>query len=235
MSATITWLGQAGYILKTADAVIAVDPFCGTAKGNSERIYPNDIEKGSIHADMVLSTHAHWDHFDPDTYRDYVIPKVIVGPGTCMAALEKSGLPIEGIRLDRRGTLDRCGVHLTATFADHDVDSVGYIVEFDGCKLYFSGDTLFTTRTITSNAGMEPDLMFICINGKLGNMNAFEAASYCKLVGAKNAVPMHYDMIRHNTENPKEFVDAVSRIAPAVKPHVLERRKEYALDELIGK
>lgn len=235
MAATLTWLGQAGFILDTGKATIAVDPFCGTAKGNSERIYPNDIEKGAYKVDMVLTTHAHWDHFDADTYRDYVIPSVIIGPGTCMDALEKSGLGIEGIRLDRRGSIERCGVKITATYADHDVDSVGYIVEFDGYKLYFSGDTLLTVRTITSNAGMNPDLMCICINGKLGNMNAFEAASYVKLVGAKNAIPMHYDMIRHNTENPKEFTDAVSRMSPDTKAHVLERRKAYPLAALAGK
>lgn len=234
MSATITWLGQAGFILKTNGGTVAIDPFCGTAKGISERMYPNDIEKDSIHVDLVLTTHAHWDHFDADTYRDFVIPKEIAGPGTCMAALEKSGLDIPGTPLNRGGSLDRCGLHITATFADHDVDSVGYIVEFEGKKLYFSGDTLFTTRTITSNAGMAPDLTFICINGKLGNMNYFEAASYCKLLGTKNAVPMHYDMIRHNTENPQEFVNAAARVAPSVHPHVLERRKEYDLADLLA-
>lgn len=233
--ATLTWLGQAGFILDTGKAKIAVDPFCGTAKGNSERIYPNDIEKGAYKVDLVLSTHAHWDHFDPETYTDYVIPQAIVGPGTVMDALAKSGLAIEGIRLDRRGTLERCGVKISATYADHDVDSVGYIVEFDGYKLYFSGDTLLTVRTITMNAGMAPDLMCICINGKLGNMNAFEAASYVKLVGAKAAIPMHYDMIRHNSENPKEFTDAVSRMAPSVRAFVPERKKAYALSEILGK
>lgn len=234
MSATLTWLGQAGFVLKTDKASIAVDPFCGTAKGNSERNYPNYVEKGQYHVDMVLTTHSHWDHFDPETYTDYVIPQVIVGPGSCMAALEKSGLNIEGIRLDRRQSLDRCGFHITATMADHDADSVGYIVEFDGCKLYFSGDTLFTVRTITANAGMNPDAAFICINGKLGNMNAYEAASYCKLLGAKAGVPTHYDMIRHNTESPKEFTDAFSRNLPDARAIVMERGREYDLADIIG-
>ena len=53
MAATLTWLGQAGFILDTGKATIAVDPFCGTAKGNSERIYPNDIEKGAYQCPIL--------------------------------------------------------------------------------------------------------------------------------------------------------------------------------------
>lgn len=234
MRATITWLGQAGFLLKTEKGALSVDPFCGEAKGNSERIYPPFIEKGSVHVDMVLTTHAHWDHFDPVTYAEYVIPDAIVGPGTCMAALEASALAIEGVRLDRGQTLERCGFHIKATPADHDVDSVGYIVEFDGRKLYFSGDALFTTKTIVPNVGMAPDIAFICINGKLGNMNYMEAASYCKILGTKVGVPTHYDLIRHNTENPKEFTDALARVAPEVRGFVMELGREYQIDEILS-
>ncbi len=234
MSATIMWIGQAGFILKTEKGALSVDPFCGEAKGNSERIYPPFIKKGSVHVDLVLTTHAHWDHFDPVTYEEYVIPDTIVGPGTCMAALEKSGLAIPGVRLDRGETLERCGFRITATTADHDVDSVGYLVSCDGVKLYFSGDALFTTKTIVPNVGMAPDVAFICINGKLGNMNYMEAASYCRILGAKVGVPTHYDLIRHNTENPKEFTDALARVAPEVRGFVMERGREYQMEEILN-
>lgn len=234
MGATIMWIGQAGFILKTDAGSLSVDPFCGTAKGNSERIYPPFIEKGSVHVDMVLSTHAHWDHFDPETYADYVIPQTIVGPGTCMKALEKSGLAIEGIQLDRGQKLEKNGFVITAVPADHDIDSVGYVVECEGRKLYFSGDALFTTTTIVPNAGMEPDATFICINGKLGNMNYFEAARYCKVLKTKVGIPTHYDLIRHNTENPKEFTDAMARVAPEIRTFVMETGVEYPLETVLG-
>lgn len=81
MAATIIWLGQGGYLVKTEHGAFAIDPFCGSAKGNAERLYPPFLEKGSTTVDMVLTTHDHWDHFDPETYRDYIIPRVVVGPG----------------------------------------------------------------------------------------------------------------------------------------------------------
>ena len=234
MSVSIFWLGQAGVILKTEHGSLAVDPFCGSAKGISERLYPPFLPKNSVFVDLVLTTHAHWDHFDPETYRDYVIPKAIVGPGSCMAALERSGLEIPGIRLDRRGTLEQNGFKIRATAADHDLDSVGYLIEAEGYKLYFSGDALFTANTIIPNIDLSPDLAFVCINGKLGNMNAYEAAAFCRILRAKVGIPMHYEMIRNNTEYPKEFTNALERSGAAVKPFVLEKGREYRIEEILG-
>jgi len=234
MNAVIQWLGQAGFILKTDKGTLAVDPFFGEAKRNNQRIYPPHLEGGSVHVDMVLTTHAHWDHFDPITYKEYVIPQVIVGPGTCMKALRDSDLSIEGIQLDRGEVLERCDFRITAVPADHEIDSVGYLVEFGGLRLYFSGDLLFSAESIMPNVGMSPDITFICINGKLGNMNFREAASYCRIVNTKVGVPTHYDLILHNTENPDQFVQALSEYAPGVAPFVMERGRSYALQDILA-
>lgn len=234
MSAVIQWLGQSGFLVKTETGSLAVDPFFGEAKRNNQRIYPPCLPQDPVHVDMILTTHTHWDHFDPVTYRDYVIPKVIVGPGSCIDALKASGLPIEGIRLDRGQSMDRLGFRITAVPADHLLDSVGFLVEFVGLRLYFSGDLMFTADSIMPNAGMKPDITFICINGKLGNMNFREAASYCRIVGTKVGVPTHYDMILHNTENPQQFVLALDEYAPEVVPFVMERGQEYPLQELLN-
>ena len=233
MAATIIWLGQGGYLVKTEHGAFAIDPFCGSAKGNAERLYPPFLEKGSTTVDMVLTTHDHWDHFDPETYRDYIIPRVVVGPGSCMKALKASGLPVEGIQLNRGDILERSGFRIIATTADHTPDSVGYLVDFDRIKLYFTGDTLLTVKTLLPNINMAPDITFICINGKLGNMNYSEAASYCKAIGTKIAVPNHYDLIRHNTENPKEFTDSLAHTAPEIKSFVMEKKVEYRLDTIL--
>ena len=114
MNAVIQWLGQAGFLLKTDKGSLAVDPFFGEAKRNNQRIYPPYLEQGSVHVDMVLTTHAHWDHFDPTAYKEYVIPETIIGPGTCMRALKETDLTIPGIQLDRGEVLERCGFRITA-------------------------------------------------------------------------------------------------------------------------
>ncbi len=64
-------------------------------------------------------------------------------------------------------------------------------------------------------------------------MNAFEAAGYCRILRAKVGIPMHYDMIRNNTEDPREFTRALERTGE-VRPFVLERGKEYPINEILG-
>jgi L-ascorbate 6-phosphate lactonase len=73
---------------------------------------------------------------------------------------------------------------------------------------------------------MAPDVAFICINGKLGNMNYSEAALYADILRAKTAVPTHYDTIENNTENPENFINALSRLAPDTKGVILTRGVE---------
>ena len=234
MSGTIKWLGQAGFIVKTDTGSFTVDPFMVEPPDDSERLYPPYMKEGEEHVDIALSSHEHWDHFSPETYEKYVTPDVIVGPKAVMTALEKSGLKIPGIELNRNQTLERCGFKITATMADHTPDSVGFLVEVEGKKLFCSGDSLFTTRLCVANCRLDPDVAFVCINGKLGNMTVFEAASYCKLLGVKTAVPTHYDTIRHNSENPNTFLRGLSRMAPEIKGIIMERGVEVPLDSLFA-
>ena len=235
MSVKITWIGQAGFILKSSGASISVDPFCGQPKDSSKRLYETDIVKGSVHVDAVVSTHPHWDHFDPETYRDFILPGVIIGPTSCMKALKNSDLAgkVPGLTLNIGESTTVGDMTITATVAEHDADSIGVVVECEGKKFYFSGDTLFTSRLLMRNSRMAPDIAFICINGKLGNMNYMEASLYSDVLRAKVAVPTHYDTIENNTENPENFISGLSRLAPDTKGLILQRGVEYDAAELL--
>ncbi|MDR1205340.1 MAG: MBL fold metallo-hydrolase, partial [Peptococcaceae bacterium] len=167
----IIWLGQAGFVLQSGGGALAVDPYCGQPPDGSVRLYDPIVPKGWKEVDIAVSTHDHWDHFDVQTYEEYVIPKAIAGPGSCMKRLRASALKdkTEAIPLDCGDTVDRCGFRLTAVYASHDRDSIGVLVECEGATLYFSGDTLFVPMLLMMNR-FKPDIAFICINGKMGNM-----------------------------------------------------------------
>ena len=115
---------------------------------------------------------------------------------------------------------------LTAVFADHTVEAFGLIVQAEGKTLYFSGDTLYH-ETLFDIAGYHPELAFICINGRLGNMNAQEAVQLANRIGAKVSIPNHYDMFASNSEDPRKFTDVV--------PHsrVLEFNQEYDISDIL--
>lgn len=94
---------------------------------------------------------------------------------------------------------------LTAVFADHTVPAIGIIAKCEDLILYFSGDTLYNDK-LQDIRFFEPDVMFICINGKLGNMNVDEAVRLTEIINPRLAVPTHYGMFASNTEDPKKYL-----------------------------
>ena len=83
------------------------------------------------------------------------------------------------------------------------------IVKAENKTLYFSGDTLYNEKLLDI-AQYNPDITFICINGRLGNMNVEEALVVAEKIGAKINIPNHYDMFASNSENPRLFADNIS-------------------------
>ena len=72
------YLGQEGYLIKSADKYIVIDPYlsdyvdrnCCTETVKWIRNYPAPITPEELDfVDYVLCTHAHFDHMDPDTLR----------------------------------------------------------------------------------------------------------------------------------------------------------------------
>ena len=49
-------------------------------------------------------------------------------------------------------------------------------------------------------------MMFICINGRLGNMNVEDAVKLTKILSPRVGVPTHYGMFESNTEDPRKYL-----------------------------
>lgn len=227
----IAWLGQGGFAFLSPGGVeIMIDPYlsnlCNRFSGNA-RMEPAPIRPRAVRADCILFTHDHRDHVDPEAVPQIAEaspPTRFAGPSSCIHRLTAE-LGIAPDRCDRidRGESHRYGdVEVTALFADHTADSVGYLLVSGGVRIYLSGDTLYHAD-LAKTAALRPDLALLCINGRLGNMTAREAATVVREVGAKWAVPMHYGMFRQNTADPDTFVTATAALAPqarvAVLPH----------------
>jgi L-ascorbate metabolism protein UlaG (beta-lactamase superfamily) len=61
---------------------------------------------------------------------------------------------------------------------------------------------------------LPPTALLVCINGKLGNMTAAEAARLAAALRPRVAIPMHYGMFADNTADPQEFVRLAQAHAP---------------------
>jgi L-ascorbate metabolism protein UlaG (beta-lactamase superfamily) len=198
------WLGQSGFLLKRDGRFLLVDPYLSdslTAKYAATatphvRMTRRVVAPGRLSfVDVVLATHGHTDHLDPET-----LPHVggtLVAPARIVAlARERSGR--EPVGVSEGETVELAGFAIRAVPARHPGEHcVGYVI--DG-RIYHAGDT----EPIEPPAhGVEVAL--VPINGKVGNLDGEQAARLAHAVGASLAVPMHFEMFEFNTASPEPF------------------------------
>ena len=221
---TIRFLGQSGYLIKTENSEIIIDPYLSDSVNRvagRPRLLPVPIKPSDISCDAVICTHDHLDHLDPDTVSLIGSKQLFVTTNGGKEKLEALGK--ENVIAINEGESIKFGdFEVAAVFADHTVDAFGLIVRSEGKTLYFSGDTLYNER-LFNIAKYSPDITFICINGKLGNMNVEEALITAKKIGAKINIPNHYDMFASNSEDPHLFSDHIDG------GMIMEFDKEYRL------
>lgn len=221
---TIKFLGQSGYILKTKNSEIIIDPYLSDSvnrvAGRPRRL-PIPIKPSDISCDAVICTHDHLDHLDPDTVIEIASKQLFVTTNSGKEKLKSLGK--ENVIAMNEGKSIKLGdFEITAVFADHTVEAFGVIIRTEGRTLYFSGDTLYNER-LFDIVKYSPDVAFICINGKLGNMSVGEALVTAKGIGAKLNIPNHYDMFASNSEDPHLFADNIDG------GFIMEFNREYQL------
>jgi L-ascorbate metabolism protein UlaG (beta-lactamase superfamily) len=228
---TLRWLGQAGYEIRSRggqvlllDAYLShnVEDELGQVRAVEPPVSPEDA-----HADVVLATHWHPDHLDPDLCRSLRDSSrcAFVGPTSNTSRLAGWGVPTDRIReLDRGHTLDLGDFRLTAGYARHDVrgwlveDAISVVVEVDGLKVFHSGDTEYDSRVLPIAERGPFDVAMFVINGSGGCMNAREAALMAHQLHPSVAIPMHYGLWaeggygRGATLDPQEFADYCERL-----------------------
>jgi L-ascorbate 6-phosphate lactonase len=209
---SIRWIGQNGYLLRDGNTEICIDPYLSNVVdrvAKRGRMVPPPFAPEELKSDATVCTHNHLDHVDIDA-----IPlmkkenMVFLAPTHARQTLMECGV-INYIPFDE-GSVHKVGdFKLSAVFADHSVPAIGVIVEHNGLMLYFSGDTEYHDR-LCELANRKIDIMFICINGRLGNMNVDEAVKLTECIAPRVGIPTHYGMFESNTEDPQKYVSRVS-------------------------
>ncbi len=217
----IKWLGQSGYILFDGKTTICIDPYlsdCVNRIANRPRTREVPIAPESLKADAVICTHNHLDHIDIDAIPLMDKRICFFAPSDCEKALSELGVKSYN-EFDEGKTYEIGDFKITAVFADHSVPAIGVKVEHSKNTMYFTGDTLYNEKL----ADVKCDMLFICINGKLGNMNVEEAIKITEKISPKTAIPNHYDMFESNSENPENF--------KVENRFIMEFNKEYEVKD----
>jgi len=197
----LIFMGQAGFIIKDREGLLyAVDVYlsdCCEREFGFRRLIPKMLGPDEIAFDYILTTHAHYDHFDVDA-----VPVMMENGATKLyttsGGLEEArrlGIADRACLIEEGGKYEIGNLMLTAVYCDHGElapDAVGFLIELDGKKILLCGDTAFRPENISYLKDENVDFLFVPINGAFGNLNEREAVEYVKTIRPKTAVPCHY-------------------------------------------
>jgi L-ascorbate metabolism protein UlaG (beta-lactamase superfamily) len=199
----ITWLGQAGLYIETEGLKIIVDPYLSNSviKVNPRNWRRVPVEESflNIEPDVLICTHNHLDHVDPETLPVYLGRGgsiLCLAPEAAWLEMKKCGGTHNYVKFNRGSQWTEGKVRFYAVRAEHsDVHPIGVIIEAEGKRLYITGDTLYTTEIFDDvrSHGLL-DAIFVPINGVGNNMNMVDAARFCEELSPRVAVPIHWGL-----------------------------------------
>ena len=220
----ITWLGQAGLLFEKNGFKIMVDPYLSDCVKKVEpknyRRVPVNEDLFDISPDVMVFTHNHLDHYDPET-----APRFI-NENTCVTVLAPSPVWTEArnlggsnnyVQFNRHTTWTESGIQFTAVKAEHsDLCAIGVIIDDGEKKYYITGDTLYN-EDIFSDVPDDIFALFLPVNGVGNNMNMTDATAFAKRINPRFAVPIHFGLF--DELNPED-VKYGSKIIPKIYEEV---------------
>jgi L-ascorbate 6-phosphate lactonase len=232
-SVRLWWLGQAGFAFKTnAGRVVYVDPYLSDAVERLhgfKRLSLAPIAPEEARADLVVISHEHTDHLDPDT-----LPHMrrnnpacrFAAPAGCRDGLKQAGIGARNwIRLSPGQKHDLNGVVVHAVPADHgdfSKTATSLLLDFDGVHVLYTGDTSWRPELLKPLIARGVDLLLPCINGVFGNMNHIDAAMLTRQASPRVAIPCHFwTFAEQGGGDPGGFVQACASLTPKVKAMLL--------------
>ncbi|WP_254434808.1 MBL fold metallo-hydrolase [Magnetospirillum sp. UT-4] len=222
----VWFLGQNGWIVKSPGGrVLAVDPYltdsCHPSRRGLDlrRRVPVAIAPGELAADVVLCTHAHKDHADPEglpAMAESGRVAAFAGPPATQAVFAAAGIAEDRRRLAWPGDAFQVGdLTLAGTFAlptdTTDLTHMGVVVSAPGSpRFWIVGDTAWCDLLADSGRVHAPDVVAVPINGGYANLSHWQAAELVKRVGARQAFPCHWDMFADNACDPRMFAASLT-------------------------
>lgn len=206
----ITWLGQAGLLIRAEGKTVLIDPYFSDCVGKNDprktRKVPAADWLWDLQPDVLLFTHDHIDHYDPETVPHFLNRSgamTVLAPTGCWNKARQFGGDHNYVLFDALTEWSEDDLRFTAVKAVHsDPYAIGVVIEGDGKCVYVTGDTLYS-RTIFAQLPETIDCVFLPVNGVGNNMNMQDAARFAENCGAKIAVPLHWGMM--DAIDPTEF------------------------------
>lgn len=148
---TLTWIGQASFLVQLGGKNVLIDPVLSPALGWVKRNVQPGLTWSTIpKINVVLITHNHRDHMDAPTLMRLGTDPVFVVPKGLGKWFQRAGKP-KVIEMSWWEQAEIEGLNITFVPAEHwsrrgvnDINASwwgGYVIERKGMRVYHSGDT----------------------------------------------------------------------------------------------
>jgi L-ascorbate metabolism protein UlaG (beta-lactamase superfamily) len=231
----VLWAGHATVLLQMDDKMILTDPLLGDSVGQlTRRLTEVGIDPVNLPPlDAVVVSHMHFDHLSLGSLdaiegktRRLFVPQggLVYVPNYAFevrelpvwTSFEEGGLRITAVPVKHVGFrygID--GAWMKTSFT-------GYVVQYHGLTVYFSGDTAYDGDRFRATAARFPsiDLALLAIAPihPRGMMEAVhvdppQALQAFVDLGARTMVPIHFDTLVNGFDSPGEARQELERVA----------------------
>jgi len=212
----ITWIGHASFLIQFTDLNVLIDPNFANWLFLLKRIKRAGLKIRDLPPiDVVLLTHAHFDHFHKPTLRRLPHPKIGVMPwGVGDLAHDLGFARVLELQWWESFSQGKWKVTLTPskhwgarTLRDSHRGYGGFVLEHQGRKIYHAGDSAYFDGFKEIGQKLAPEIALLPIGAyhpesfRRVHMGPDEAVKAFKELGSRWLVPMHYGTFKLSFED----------------------------------
>ncbi|NLH73094.1 MAG: MBL fold metallo-hydrolase [Verrucomicrobia bacterium] len=237
----LTWIGHSSFLVQLAACNLLIDPiFSNWLFVVKRQKHPGLRLKDIPNPDIVLITHAHFDHFHKPTLRRLPSNRIAIVPWGV-------GELAQGLGFDRILELEwwesytRGDLRITFTpakhwgarmISDHHRGYGGFVIEFQGRKIYHAGDSAYFDGFRQIGDKLAPEIALLPIGAshpesfRKVHMGPEDAVRAFKELRSHWLVPMHYGTFRLAFEDidepPRRLADLAAHAGLSKQLLILE-------------
>ena len=218
----INWIGHSTFWVKMGDYSILIDPNWAMWHGPVKRVRKPGVRLADMpEVDMILVTHAHYDHLHKASLRALKSRLGLVVPRGCEEIVKRCDFGhIYEMGIGEKFTFERLRVEMTPVkhwgarmLHDMHREYGGFHIQAGGVSLFHCGDSAYFDGFKKLGATHKTDVALMPIgaygapSGRAVHMNPEEAVHAFIDMQAKWLVPMHYGTFPLGTEHILEPVE----------------------------
>ncbi len=225
----IRFFGHSFFKLSFRGKNVLIDPFVGKTNGCADfscletpKVKDSDLSG----VDVVLISHEHFDHFDPE-----LVKRIVMENNACLVCHESLAqqldLPKRFVHPISTGEhVSIRGVDVTATDAHHPKAfyPMGFLVKGGGVTVFHAGDT----DLLDDFAKIKTDVALLPIGG-YETMDVVDAIRATKAMKPEVAIPMHYNTFRMIQADPNEYKYKIEKSILKTKPVLLKAGQTFKM------